>query len=60
VYTPVSAVLKFSAERGWCAYRRVKRLRVIKRLSPLPTAENVDRFINAAGPSLRRIEIFFD
>ena len=58
VYTPVSAVLKFSAARGWCAYRRIKRPRVIRCVSPLPAAEDVDRFINAAGPSLRRISVF--
>ena len=58
VYTPVSAVLKFCALRGWCEYRRIKRPSAAKRSSPLPSTEEVDRFVNAAGPSLRRILIF--
>jgi len=58
VYTPTSAILKFAAKRGWCKSFRIKRPTVIKRVSPLPTPHDVDRFIKAAGPGHRRIFIF--
>lgn len=58
VYTPISAVLKFSAARGWCCRFRVKRPRQPGPQTNLPSSAEFYRFKNAAGPSLKRIALF--
>ncbi len=55
VYTPISAVLKFSAARGWCRYFRINRPRHQKPDVVLPSSAELDRFTKAAGPSLKRV-----
>ena len=55
VYTPVSAVLKFSAARGWCKSFRIERPRVSKQIVELPQQCGLDAFARAAGPSLKQI-----
>jgi integrase len=58
VHTPVSAVLKFGAARGLCNYFRIARPRRAKIAVRLPASDELDRFLKAAGPSLKRIAIF--
>jgi integrase len=58
VYTPISAVLKFAAMQGRCAYQRIARPIQAKRVVRLPAACEVDRFVHACPPSLRRIVLF--
>lgn len=58
VYTPVSAVLKFSARHGWCDSFRVRRPRAPKQVMRLPSQSELDAFARAAGPSLKQIMRF--
>lgn len=58
IYTPISAVLKFAATKGWCAPLRLSRPRVLRRTEQLPTDPELDRFIHACAPHLKRIIIF--
>jgi integrase len=58
VYGPASAVLKFGAARGLCKYFRIRRPHGPKIETRLPSSDELDRFVKAAGPSLKRIAIF--
>ena len=56
VFTLISAVLKFAVTKGWCERFVVERPEKIKReQSPLPSQEELKRFLSLAGPSLRQI-----
>lgn len=55
VYTPASAVLKFSAERGWRTSLRIQRPRATKRVVALPSQPELDAFARAAGPGLKQV-----
>jgi integrase len=58
IYMLFSAVLKFGAAQGWCKYLRIRRPRSPKVETRLPSSDEIDRFVKAAGPSLKRIAIF--
>jgi integrase len=58
VYTPASAVLKFSAARGCCKNFRIKRPCASKKVPNLPSQAHIDAFAHAAGPSLKQIVRF--
>ena len=58
IYTPASAVLKFAAARGWCKYQRIARPRQSKAKVTLPSSTEIDRFMRAASPSLKKIAVF--
>lgn len=58
VHGPASAVLKYGAAHGWCHHFRVKRPRGSTSNTPIPTPDELDRFVKAAGPSLKRVALF--
>lgn len=39
VYTPASAILHYAAEQDWCAYRRIRRPRILRRSSRTPASD---------------------
>jgi integrase len=55
VYTPISAILKFAAKRGWRNNIRIQRPRIPKSKAEAPTQEELDSFARAAGPGLKRV-----
>lgn len=57
-YGPLSAVLKFSARRGWCERWRLKRPKLFKQESTLPTDTELRKFVHACRPHLKRIVVF--
>lgn len=57
-YGPISAVLKFSAKRGWCDHWRLARPRHIARAMSLPTADELRKFVACSSPHFRDLVIF--
>lgn len=58
-YTPISAVTKFSAKRGWCAYWRLRRPKQLRKdPPPLPSTADLRKFVNGCQPHLKHIVIF--
>lgn len=58
-YTPVSAVLKFSAERRWCAHWRLRRPKQFRKApSRLPSKADLWRFVHSCQPHLKHVVIF--
>jgi integrase len=58
VHTPVSAVLKHAAGRGWCEHRQIKRPKPPKGRTRWLTPAEADRLIDACSPHLRPLVIF--
>jgi integrase len=58
VYTPVSAVLKYAAARGWCEHRQIKRPKPPKGRTSWLTPADAERLIDACSPHLRPLVIF--
>ena len=58
IHTPVSAVLKHAAERGWCEYRRIRRPRQPKGRTRWLTLAEADRLIAACSPHLQPLVVF--
>lgn len=57
-YGPASAVLKFSAKRGWCDHWRLARPRYTARATSLPTADELKKFVAHSSPHFRDLVIF--
>jgi integrase len=58
IHTPISAILKYAADRGWCEYRRVKRPTQPKGRTRWLTLAEADRLIEACSDHLRPLVIF--
>ena len=58
VHTPISAILKHAADRGWCGYRRVKRPAQPKGRTRWLSVDEAERLIEACSPHLRPLVIF--
>jgi excisionase family DNA binding protein len=50
IHTPISAILKHAADRGWCEYRRVKRPPQPKGRTRWLSPEEAERLIQASPP----------
>ncbi|MEH2551623.1 integrase [Bradyrhizobium sp. AZCC 2262] len=57
-YGPISAVLKFSARQHWCAHWRLKRPKLRKEMSPLPSKADLWKFVHSCQPHLKHVVIF--
>lgn len=57
-HTVISAVLKFSASRGWCASWRIARPRHVAQRIELPNDDDQKLFIANCSPHFRNIVIF--
>ena len=58
IHTPVSAVLKHAADRGWCEYKCIKRPSQPKGRTRWLKPEEADRLIAACAPHLRPLVVF--
>jgi integrase len=57
-FTPVSAVLKHAARRGWCSQIIIERPRMPRGRERWLTVEEAERLITASGPQLRPLVEF--
>lgn len=57
-YGPASAVLKFSARRGWCDHWRLARPKYTARATSLPTDDELRKFVACSSPHFRDLVIF--
>lgn len=58
IHTPVSAILKHAADRGWCEYKRIKRPTQPKGRTRWLKPEEAERLIAACAPHLRPLVVF--